>query len=125
LPFSTSVLSLVLLNDENAVSVAEKYADINISAHMMATYKGTFMMFFCFTPVNYIKIFWFTYRDQNAKRRTYPVLYGASVPYYVIGNKIKVLVVKRIISIFVATVATHFSFSFRFDSRISHLCDIE
>ena len=82
-------------------------------------------MFFCFTPVNYIKIFWFTYRDQNAKRRTYPVLYGASVPYYVIGNKIKVLVVKRIISIFVATVATHFSFSFRFDHHISHFAMLD
>ena len=81
-------------------------------------------MFFCFTPVKYINFLVYFFGNQNAKRRTYPILYGTSVPYYVIGNKIIVLVVKRIVSIFVATVACHFSFSFRFDKSYFASCAI-
>ena len=67
LPFSARVLSLVLLKEENAVSVAEKYPDKITSAAIMATYKGTFMVF-CFTPI-FIKIYYFTWFWSKRKRK--------------------------------------------------------
>ena len=75
-------------------------------------------MFFYYTPIN--KYCFRLCVDLGADRsdqETTKTQKGAPTPFsmeqvcriYIIGNKIKVRVVKRIISIFVATVATHFS----------------